>query len=133
MQLNNCTLQTYSHANLIERDYPSSYVTLANGASATVSFELPEIATKTAYMYVGNNDASSTKMMESSIIATIDGQAIAIPSISFKEAGMGYCGGSRTNFYFVQLGELGALTAGPHTISVTGAANNLILGNIAIL
>ena len=133
MQLNNCTLQTYSHANLIERDYPSSYVTLANGASATASFELPEIATKTAYMYVGNNDASSTKMMESSIIATIDGQAIAIPSISFKEAGMGYCGGSRTNFYFVQLGELGALTAGPHTISVTGAANNLILGNIAIL
>ena len=94
---------------------------------------LPEIGTKTAYMYVGNNDASSTKMMESSIIATIDGSPISIPSISFKEAGMGYCSNNRTNYYFVKLGDLGALTAGQHTINITGNANNLILGNVAIL
>ena len=133
MELRNCTLQTSSKATLTERAYPASYVTLGNGASATVSFTLPEMTTKTAYMYVGNNDASTTKMMESSIIATIDGQQIAIPSISFKDAGMGYCSGNRTNYYFVKLGDLGAMTAGPHTINITGAANNLILGNVAIL
>ncbi|MBO7615464.1 MAG: tyrosine-protein phosphatase [Bacilli bacterium] len=133
MELRNCTLSTSNKTNFTERDYPSSYVTLVNGASATATFTLEEMGTRTAYMYVGNNDASSTKMMESSVIATIDGQSIAIPSISFKEAGMGYCSGNRTNYYFVKLGDLGAMTAGQHIISVTGAANNLILGNIAIL
>ena len=133
MTLENATLLTSSKAQLTERNYPSSYVTLSKDATATVTFNIPTLANKVAYMYVGNNDSSSTKFMENAISATIDGTKIAIPSISFKEAGMGYCSGNRTNYYFVKLGDLGAIGAGNHTITVTGVAYNLILGNIAIL
>ena len=45
---------------------------------------------------------------------------------------MGYCNGNRINFYFVKLGDLGNISSSDHSLSITGVANDLILGNIAI-
>ena len=39
----------------------------------------------------------------------------------------------RTNYYFVKLGDAGELTAGEHTVVVTGVANDVILGNLALV
>ena len=133
MTLAGTDLKTEDKSSLTARNYPASYCTLVAGATATATFTLSEAAGKKAYIYVGNNDASTSKMINSSIQATIDGNPISIPTISFKEAGMGYCSSNRTNYYFVELGDLGILGAGQHSIVIKGVANNLILGNVAIL
>ena len=133
MVLNGTDLKTEDKSTLTARNFPSSYCTLNNGAVAKATFTLPEIASKEAYIYVGHNDASSTMYIESSIRAKIDDTLISIPSISFKDAGMGRCSNNRTNYYFVKLGDLGTLAAGQHTIEITGVANSLILGNVAVL
>ena len=133
MSVANGTISYTSKDSLIDRTAPASYTKLDAGVSATASFNLAAAGEKVAYIYVGNNDASASKMIESSISATFDGKTIAIPSISFKEAGMGYCSGNRTNYYFVKLGDLGNVLTGEHSITITGLANNLVLGNIAVL
>ena len=133
MNIANGTLKTEAKTTLTERNYPSSYVTLANGTTVTATFNVTTAADKQAYIYVGNSDASDSKKIESSISAQIDGKTIVIPQISFKEAVMGNCNGSRVNYYFVKLGDLGNLLSGQHTITVVGVSNNLILGNIAVL
>jgi len=133
MTLTGTELKGEEKTTLTERNFPSSYCTLSAGATATTKFTLSEAAGRTAYMYVGNTDASTSKNINSSISATIDGQPIDIPSITFKDAGMGYCSNNRTNFYFVKLGDLPILSAAEHTIAITDVANNLILGNVAIL
>ena len=126
------TLQSCSHSNLTEREYPSLYCILKAGCNVTFSFPIKPSADKVAYLYVGNNDASTTKKINTSISAKIDGKSITIPSITFKDAGMGYCNGNRINYYFVKLGELGSLSTGDHSLVITGVANDLVLGNIAI-
>ena len=133
MNIANGTLKTEAKTTLTERNYPSSYVTLANGTTVTATFNVTTAADKQAYIYVGNSDASDSKKIESSISAQIDGKTIVIPQISFKEAVMGNCNGSRVNYYFVKLGDLGNLLSGQHTITVVGVSNNLILGNISVL
>lgn len=134
MTIANGTLKTQDKSSLVERNYPASYVTLGTGTSASATFSIETAGDKQAYIYVGNNDSSETKKIENSISAQIDGKTIQIPSITFKDAGMGCCGnGTRTNYYFVKLGDLGNVLSGQHTITVVGVSNNLILGNIAVL
>lgn len=133
MTVTNGSVKYESKINLTERTYPSSYTVLNKNVKATATFNLAEAGDKEAYIYVGNNDCSNTKMINTSISAAIDGKSITIPTVSFKEAGMGYCNGNRINFYFVKLGDLGNILSGQHTIEITGVANDLILGNIAVL
>ena len=134
MTVSGTRVLTEYKSTLTERNYPSSYCTMSTGATVKATFALPVPAngSKTAYIYVGNNDASTTKMINEAITAKIDDRTISIPSISFKDAGMGYCSGNRINFYFVKLGDLGTLATGQHTIEITGEKNDLILGNIAV-
>ena len=47
-------------------------------------------------------------------------------------ANMGYCDGNRTNYYFVPLGEVSNLSAGEHTITIRGVANDMKLGRLSI-
>ena len=133
MDIKNSALKSSSKTKLTERDNPAYYTTLSSGASASAKVNVDNAGFRYAYIYVGNNDASDSKRVESSITASIDGISIDIPSITFKAAGMGYCSGNRTNYYFVKLGDLGNISAGEHTITINGVANNLILGNIAVL
>ena len=133
MNVANGSIQYEEKTNLTNRMYPSSYTVLNAGVSATATFNITTAGDKQVYVYVGNNDASTSKKIENSISATMDGKTIDIPSITFKDAGMGYCSNNRVNYYFVKLGDLGNVLSGQHTITVTGVANNLILGNIAVL
>ena len=123
---------TYPKPGLVENSYPSKYCTLYNDEIFKADFNISQKRNRTAYIYVGHSEYSDVKKIDESISAEIDGLKIVIPSITFKEAGMGNCN-SRKNFYFVKLGDLGNLGIGKHNLKIYGVANNLILGNVAVI
>ena len=132
MTLNGTTVASEDKSSLASRTAPEHSVVMSNGATATATFNVTKAGAKALYAYVGNSDQSTSKTIGGSISATIDGNVVTIPSLTFKEAGFGTCK-SRTNYYFVKLGDVGDLSVGEHTVVVTGVANNIILGNLALV
>lgn len=132
MTLNGTTVASEDKSSLASRTAPEHSAVMSTGATATATFNVTKAGAKALYAYVGNSDQSTSKTIGGSISATIDGNVVTIPSLTFKEAGFGTCK-SRTNYYFVKLGDVGDLSAGEHTVVVTGVANNIILGNLALV
>lgn len=132
MTLNGTTVASEDKSSLASRTAPEHSAVMSAGATATATFNVTKAGTKALYAYVGNSDQSTSKTIGASISATIDGNVVTIPSLTFKEAGFGTCK-SRTNYYFVKLGDVGDLSVGQHTVVVTGVANNIILGNLALV
>ena len=133
MTISGTTVTHEDKSSLVARNQPEYAAVMSNGATATATFNITKDGEKALYAYVGNSDQSSTKKIGTSISATIDGSNISIPDLTFKDAGLGNCKNSRTNYYFVKIGDLGDLSVGEHTVVITGLANNLILGNLAIV
>jgi hypothetical protein len=104
---------------------------MSNNATATATFTAT--GDKNIYAYLGNSDNSTSKYINASLEVTVDGNKIAIPSTSFKEAGMGNCN-NRVNYYFVKLGEVKGLADAEHTIVVKGVGSaSLNLGLVTLI
>ena len=124
------TLQTENKAGLESRNNPAAYTTLSAGGTATFSFNGEGV--KELWMYVGNSDQSTSKKFNASMSVTVDGADVSVSTMTFKDAGMGNYR-NRVNYYFVKIGNTASLSAGSHTVVVTGIANSLNLGNVSVL
>ena len=124
------TLQTEAKSSLEARNNPANYFTLKAGGTATFTFD--GSGARSLYMYVGNKDQSSSKKFSTSMSVTVDGEPVTVNTQTFKDAGMGNCN-NRVNYYFVKIGDTGALSAGTHTVVLTGVANDLIIGDVSVL
>ena len=126
------TTATYtSRSNITDHNAPEYYATLSNNATASLNVITTTAGTAKIYGYLGHDSYSSSLNINSSISVTVDGNAVTVPSKTFADAGMGKIN-SRTNFYFVPLGEVSNLSAGEHTIVVKGLANNMKLGALSM-
>lgn len=131
MVLNGTTATYTSKSNIVERSEPEYYATLSQNASASYVFTTSESGTAKIYGYLGNTEHSTSKYINTSVSVSIDNVNVTIPTKTFAEAGMGNISG-RTNYYFVPLGEVSNLSAGEHTIKITGLANNMKLGRLSV-
>ena len=131
MEVSGTDVLTESKANLTERTNPASYASLVGGATVTAEFETKAAGTKQVYAYLGHKENSSSKKINGSISVEVDGSEVTVPATTFADAGMGNCAG-RVNYYFVKVAELSNLAAGPPSITITGLANSMNIGGIAI-
>ena len=120
-----------TRSKITDRNDPEDYVTLGNNVSASYTFTTTTAGTAKIYGYLGHNDYTDSKNINSSVSVSIDDVEVSVPNKTFKAAGMGNCNG-RTNYYFVPLGEKSNLSAGTHTIKITGKANSMKLGTLSI-
>lgn len=132
MTVSGATVAHEDKTSLEARNAPEYSVTMGAGVTATAKFNVTKAGEKTLYAYLGHNDQSTSKTIGGSLSVTIDGNAVTIPTLTFSDAGFGTCS-NRTNYYFIKLGDVGELTAGEHTVVVTGVANDLVLGNLALV
>ena len=118
-----------------ERDNPNNYFVLDDSSkSVTYTFNAPEAFEGQVIVYLGNSDASTSKKIADAISCSLDGTDMTIRDLTYKEARMGKCtvsGKSRMNYFGVILG-LVDITAGSHTIKITGSSNAMNLGGIYI-
>lgn len=125
------TSATYTaRSNITDRKEPLYYAKMSNGATASYTFTTTSSGTAKIYGYLGHNDYSSSKNVSSSLGLSVDGANVSIPSTSFQTAGMGNIS-NRTNYYFVYLGEK-TLSAGNHTVTLSGKANDMKLGALSV-
>ncbi|MBO7614502.1 MAG: tyrosine-protein phosphatase [Bacilli bacterium] len=127
------TVEHEDKVSLTARNKPEYSAVMSAGAKVTAKVNVTKAGEKALYAYLGNSEQTTSKKIGSSISATVDGNAVTIPDITFEAAGFGTCGSGRVNYYFVKLGDLGELSVGEHTVEITGVANNLILGNLAVV
>ena len=126
------TSVTYTQrSSIVDRQEPEYYAQLSQNASASYVFTTSESGTAKIYGYLGHNSYSTSLNISTSVKVSIDNVDVSIPSKTFAEAGMGNIS-NRTNYYFVPLGEVSNLSAGEHTIKITGLANNMKLGRLSI-
>ena len=118
--------------SIVDRQEPEYYLKLTNSTSASYSFSTTAGGTARIYAYLGHNDRSTSKYINTSVSVSVDNVNVSIPSKTFQDAGMGYCSGNRTNYYFVPLGEITNLAAGEHTIKISGLANDMKLGRLSV-
>ena len=133
MTVTGATVEHEDKSSLIARNAPEYSVKMGNGVTAEAKFNVTKAGEKALYAYLGNSEQTTSKKIGTSISATIDGNNVTIPDLTFEAAGFGSCGSNRVNYYFVKLGDLGELSVGEHTVVITGVANNLILGNLALV
>ena len=118
-----------------ERSHPNSYFVLdSTSKSVSYDFELEEGFRGLVVVYLGNSDASTSKKIADAITCDVDGDALLIRDVTYKDARMGKCtvgGTSRMNYFPVALGEVD-LVAGDHTIMISGTSNVMNLGGIYI-
>ena len=133
MTVTGATVAHEDKSSLVERKAPEYSVTMGAGVTAEVKFNVTKAGEKALYAYLGNSEQTTSKKIGSSISVTVDGNDVTIPDLTFEAAGFGTCSNNRVNYYFVKLGDLGELSVGEHTVVVTGVANNLILGNLALV
>lgn len=131
MALNGTTVTYTARSKITDRSEPLYYAKLSTNSSASYTFTTSESGTAIIYGYLGHNSYSSSYNISTSVKVSIDNVDVTIPSKTFKDAGMGNVS-SRTNYYFVPLGEYSNLDAGEHTIKITGLANNMKLGRLSI-
>ena len=123
-----------------DRDNPDKYYVL-NSTSKSVSynFTASEAYRGQVVAYLGNSDYSSTKKIADAISCKIDSNSLTIKDQTYAQAGMGNCTDknsnnqsyTRTNYYPVILGEMD-ISAGNHTITITGTSNSMNIAGIYI-
>ena len=124
---------TYTPRNSdTDRKEPLYYLKLSSNTSASYTFTTSESGTAKIYGYLGHNERTTSKYVNTSVSVSIDNVNVTIPTLNFEMANMGYCDGNRTNYYFVPLGEVSNLSAGEHTITIRGVANDMKLGRLSI-
>ena len=118
-----------------ERSNPNNYFVLnSNEQSVSYTFTASKSYTGQVFAYLGNNDASETKKIADAITCQLDNSNVTIRDVSYFDARMGHCtvsGSSRMNYWPVLLGSVD-ISAGSHTIKITGTSNTMNLGGIYI-
>ena len=110
--------------------HPSTYFVLNSAdKSVSYSFKLEKGIQGEVYAYLGNSN-SNTNKIAAAISCDIDGNALEINDITYKDAGMGNCS-NRMNYFLVYLGDVN-LAAGDHTITITGTSNTMNIGCLSI-
>ena len=111
---------TYTpRVNITDRKEPEYYLKLSSNTSASFTFNTSESGTAKIYGYLGHNERTTSKYVNTSVSVSVDNVNVTIPTLNFETANMGYCDGNRTNYYFVPLGEVNNLSAGAHTIQIS--------------
>ena len=122
------TLQTTSST---DRSHPDNYYVLSSSSqSVSYSFTSSKAYTGQVIAYLGNTDASTSKKIADAISCDVDSTNVPIQDITYADAGMGKCS-SRMNYYPVVLGNVD-LSAGNHTVKITGTSNTMNIGTICI-
>ena len=114
-----------------DRSHPDAYYVL-NSSSQSVSytFTASKAYTGQVVAYLGNTDSSTSKKIGDAISCKLDSTNVPIQDITYSAAGMGKCS-SRMNYYPVVLGNAD-ISAGSHTIKITGSSNTMNIGTICI-
>ncbi len=114
-----------------DRNHPDHYYTL-NSSSQSVSYTFNTSAAYKAQIvaYLGNTEHSSSKKIGDAVKLEIDGNKVTIPDITYTDAGMGNCK-NRMNYFPVILGDAD-LTAGTHTVKITGTSNTMNIGTLCV-
>ena len=114
-----------------ERDHPDKYFKLdSTSKSVSYSFTASKSYKGQIVAYLGNSNSDSSKKIGDAISCKIDSTAVTIKDQTYKQAGMGNCSG-RMNYYPVVLGTAD-ISAGNHTITITGTSNTMNIGGIYI-
>eukprot|EP00833_Pecoramyces_ruminatium_P012274 jgi/Orpsp1_1/1186306/evm.model.d7180000049592.1 len=114
-----------------ERDHPDYYFQL-NSTSHSVSYSFTSSKDYKGQVvaYLGNEDHTFNKMISDAISCKLDSTSITIKNQTYADAGLGNCN-DRMNYYFVILGEID-ISAGNHTITITGSDNVMNIGTLCI-
>ena len=115
-----------------DQKHPAVYYTLGAGQSVTATFNVTEARDYTVIAYFGSTNTSESLKMNQSVSAQVDGSAITVPSTSFHDMGFGTSDNGRT-YYSPLMIQVKAFTAGSHTVTISGLANNLNIGAIALI
>ena len=121
---------TASTTQNTDRSHPNTYFVLGSNKSVSYSFNVQEAYRGQIVAYLGNTDASTSKYIDTSISCSLDNNNVTINHTSYSAAGMGNCS-NRMNYYFVVLGETD-ISAGNHTIKITGTSNTMNIGGVYI-
>ena len=114
-----------------DRDHPDQYFTLnSTSKSVSYSFNSSKAYTGQVVAYLGNTDSSTSKKIGDAISCQLDSNNVQIRDLTYSDARMGKCS-SRMNYYPVILGTTN-ISAGNHTIKITGTSNTMNIGGIYI-
>ena len=114
-----------------DRDNPDNYYTLnSSSQSVSYSFSASKAYKGQVVAYLGNGDSSTSKKIADAVGCSLDNTSISMKDQTYSDARMGKCN-SRLNYYPVILGEVD-ISAGSHTIKVTGTSNSMNIGGLYI-
>ena len=125
-----------------ERANPDSYYVLdSDSKSVSYIFNASKAYTGQVVAYLANpdtaqtNDTNKTKKMNEAISVSLDNNGMTLIDQNYYEARMAVCKGNgittRINYWPVILGTVD-ISAGSHTITITGTSNKMNLGGIYI-
>ena len=125
-----------------ERANPDSYYVLdSDSKSVSYTFNASKAYTGQVVAYLANpdtaqtNDTNKTKKMNEAISVSLDNNGMTLIDQNYYEARMAVCKGNgittRINYWPVILGTVD-ISAGSHTITITGTSNKMNLGGIYI-
>ena len=113
------------------RAHPKQYYTLGAEQSIEAGFEPDYNGEAKLIAYLGSTDSSASKFIADSIAVEFDSDELEIDEISFADAGFGQ-GEGRTYYAPVMLATVQVLE-GYTPITITGIANNLNIGAVALI
>ena len=113
------------------RAHPKQYYTLGADQSIEAEFNPDYSGEAKLIAYLGSTDSSASKFIAESIAAEFDGDEIDIDEITFADAGFGQ-GEGRTYYAPVMLATV-QVAKGYSPIKITGVANNLNIGAVALI
>ena len=114
-----------------DRDNPDKYFKLdSSSKSVSYTFNASSNYEGQVVVYMGNGDSSSSKYISDAISYKLDSTNVPIRSVSYADARMGKCS-TRVNYYPVILGNT-SISAGSHTITITGTSNSMNVAGIYI-
>ena len=113
------------------RAHPKQYFTLGADQSINAEFDPDYTGEAKLIAYLGSTDSSASKFIADSIKVEFDYDEIEIDEISFADAGFGQ-GEGRTYYAPVMLATVDVFE-GNTPITVTGIANNLNIGALALI
>ena len=112
--------------------HPEQYYVL-NSSSKVVTYNFTTTETMNAVItaYLGSGTGGSTTL-SSALEMKVDGNALTLPSKSFKDAGFGTLKG-RSCYYVNQMGEVSNLAAGAHTLTIqTKGSSSINVGALGV-
>ena len=113
------------------RAHPKQYFTLGADQSISAEFDPDYTGEAKLLAYLGSTDSSASKFIADSIKVEFDYDELKIDEISFADAGFGQ-GEGRTYYAPVMLATVDVFE-GNTPITVTGIANNLNIGALALI